>query len=187
MAWSLGRLFSLMVNKGKPMLTIKQELEHIRMYMKIQNIRYGNLFNLNITCQESIGDMLTLKLILQPIVENSIVHGFLANEDREDEQANIYVNVYEEDDIIFEICDDGMGMTEARYDEVRKKLLESQDDLYTEVEVEKSVKRGNGIGMVNIHQRIRLYYGEAYGLTLTRKFRQCIFQVKIPKKYKFDK
>lgn len=182
MAWSLGRLFSLMVNHGKATLRVDQELEHVQMYVNIQNIRYGNRFTLNIDMDEAIGDYETLKLILQPIVENSIVHGFLAADQDGDKTDTIVIKVYESlSDVHFEISDDGIGMTYERYVEVRKKLQISQTEDYTEGEAEKSTSRGNGIGIINIHQRIRLFYGEGYGLNLVYEGGKCIFCIKIPK------
>lgn len=179
MAYSLGKLFTLMVNKGKQTLSIENELEHVKMYMNIQNIRYKDRYKLVINLDTELLHYETLKLILQPIIENSIIHGF--NDVKR--EAEITVDVLDKGkDILFKISDNGNGMSDERFMKVQKKLDNAKRNIYDEAEAEKSNEKGNGIGLVNIHQRIRLYYGHDYGISVDKKNERCVFRVKIPKK-----
>lgn len=179
MAYSLGKLFTLMVNKGKQTLTIENELEHVKMYMNIQNIRYKDKYKLVINANKELLNYETLKLILQPIIENSIIHGF----NHVNGEALITVDVLDiGNDIVFKISDNGNGMSHEQFMKIRKKLDNAKQNIYDEAEAEKSNKKGNGIGLVNIHQRIRLYYGNDYGISIDNKDGICIFNVKIPKR-----
>lgn len=185
MAWSLGRLFSLMVNKGRPMLAIRYELEHVAMYIKIQNIRYGGLIDLKVSMDKGLEHLLTLKLILQPIVENAVIHGFLVKEMAPEAKAVVAIEVVAiQGDVRFTVWDNGAGMSEERYRDVQEKLRRSQAEIYTETAAAETSRRGNGIGLINIHQRIRLFYGPGYGLTLSRQEGATKFIVTVPKRYK---
>ena len=163
MAHYLGELFNLAVNKGKPMMSIEDELRHVQMYVNLQNMRYDNRICLHISWDdEKLLHKETLKLILQPIVENSILHGLSGRE----VPITIYIHVEaDEDKICFYVEDNGNGMGPKQLENLDKKLKDSAI-AYDIRRAERVKHNGNGIGIVNIHQRLRLDYGNQYGVKI---------------------
>lgn len=152
MVTSLARLFRISISKGKSIITVKDELEHARHYMTIQSIRYKNKFTFEITADPKTLNLATMKLIIQPMVENSIYHGMEYM--LEDDDGKITVNAYlKEDELYIDITDNGSGMSP----ETVKSLLSHEHRERT---------KGSGIGMNNVHERIRLYFGEVYGVNV---------------------
>ncbi len=151
MVTSLARFFRISLSKGKNMIPLVDELEHARHYMNIQQIRYKNKFTTRIETQEGVEDLYTLKLVVQPILENAIYHGMAGAED--DGEISV-IAFREEDDLVIDVADNGMGMPP----EVADSLLdEDRPEVHT---------AGSGTGVRNVHQRIRLTFGERYGLTI---------------------
>lgn len=150
MVTSLARLFRISLSKGKSIIPLEDELEHARQYMTIQEIRYKNKFTTTITAHPGTEGLYSLKLIVQPILENAIYHGMSAVEDGE-----IRVDAEREGkNLWIRISDNGMGMPP----EVVESLLDFKRP-------PKSFHAsGSGIGVRNVHQRIRLTFGAAYGL-----------------------
>lgn len=144
----LAKFFRISLSKGKNKITVKEEFEHVKSYLYIQNLKYKNAFAYHIEMGEGTEHMETLKLVLQPLVENSIAHGIVHMED----EGEIWITSrIEGDDLLMCVSDNGWGMTEEKV----KSLLAG------EVEA----KGGHsGIGVKNVNQRIKLCYGEAYGL-----------------------
>lgn len=133
----LSEIFHLSLNKGKKLTTVRDAVEHINSYMKIQGIRFYDRFALHMDVEERILDEKILTFLLQPIVENAFYHGLEPKVGK----GNIWVKGWEEQEQLhFLIRDDGVGI----------------EDLSV---VEK------GYGIANITERIKIYYGEAYGLT----------------------
>ena len=151
MVTSLARLFRIALSRGNSIIPLADELEHARHYMTIQQIRFKNKFETKITTQPGTEGLYTLKLIVQPILENAIYHGMASAED----DGLISVNACREgDDLVIDVADNGLGMRP----EVAASLLdENRPDVRTS---------GSGIGVRNVHQRIRLTFGPAYGLTI---------------------
>ena len=151
MVTSLARLFRIALSRGNSIIPLADELEHARHYMTIQQIRFKNKFETKITAQPGTEGLYTLKLIVQPILENAIYHGMASAED----DGLISVNACREgDDLVIDVADNGLGMRP----EVAASLLdENRPDVRTS---------GSGIGVRNVHQRIRLTFGPAYGLTI---------------------
>ena len=108
MAYSLGKMFNIMVNKGHSMLTVEKELEHVKLYVHLQNNRYNDRFDLKIDLDdEDLLQLRTLKLILQPIVENIILHGFT----KEQEDCTIRIGVYiSHGMLVYDVEDNGIGI-----------------------------------------------------------------------------
>ncbi len=151
MITSLAKLFRISLSKGKNIIPIRDEIAHAKSYMDIQQIRYKNKFDIEFDIDPAIEDYSTIKLIIQPLLENAIYYGV---QHMEDNEGKIILRGYEKDeDIFLDVIDNGMGMKS----EVVELLL--TDD--TRVR-----KKGAGIGLRNIDQRIRLYFKGDYGLSI---------------------
>ena len=151
MVTALARLFRISISKGHRTIQVYQELEHARNYMLIQKRRYKEKFVFNIEVEEEVKEFMTLKLILQPIIENAIYHGIEYMVD----DGEINIKVYSEDDkLIYLVEDNGLGMDE----ETRLALLHHE-------ELE-STRGGSGVGVSNVDERIKLSYGDEYGLEI---------------------
>lgn len=146
---SLSRFFRISLSKGNHIISVEDELEHVRHYLIIQTIRFKNKFKYEIQAEENILQCKTLKLILQPIVENAIYHGI--EKSAEEGFIGIYARMAG-DRLEFKITDNGVGMTE---DTVSRLL---SGDARSE--------HGSGVGVRNVQERIVLFYGEAYGLRI---------------------
>lgn len=145
---ALAKFFRISLSKGKSIITVGDEIEHVRNYLMIQSMRFKNRFIFNIEIQEDVLKYSSLKLMLQPLVENAIYHGM----EFMDGDGEILINVYKEnDDLYFTISDNGLGMSE----DVVKSLL------YKDIVPS---KKGSGIGVKNVNERIKLYFGNDYGL-----------------------
>ena len=150
MVTSLASLFRISLSKGRNIIPIRSELEHAQNYLSIQKLRYKNRFEVRTEVEESILDCCTVKLVVQPLLENSIYYGM----ESMDDDGEILIRGYRKDgDIYLEVTDNGLGMPEET---VRQLLTEGS----------RVRKRGSGIGLMNVHQRIRLHFGEAYGLEI---------------------
>ncbi|MUG47477.1 sensor histidine kinase [Paenibacillus woosongensis] len=146
---SLSRFFRISLSKGSHIISVEEELEHVRNYLIIQTIRFKNKFRYEIKCEEAALDCLTLKLILQPLVENAIHHGI--EQLAEEGFIGIYVT-YENEQLRLQIKDNGVGMSPDRLAKVRAGDARSESG------------PGSGVGVRNVQERIALYYGAAYGL-----------------------
>lgn len=150
MVTALSRLFRISISKGRNIITVRDELEHARNYLTIQGIRFPNRFRFEINAEPEILDMATIKLIVQPIIENAIDHGM----DHVDEDGVIKIDAFSQgDDLYIEISDNGAGMPE----DVAAELLKAPA---------RTKSSGSGIGLFNVQERIQLYFGRQYGLTI---------------------
>lgn len=149
MVTALGRLFRISLSKGKSYITLADELEHADNYMKIQKIRYKNQFSFSIEVPPEAKQLYTLKLIIQPILENAIYHGMAAADD--DGEIAVKVSMTETE-LLIDVSDNGMGMPP----EVVERLL-NERTTYVK-------SKGSGIGVRNVNRRIQLAFGEQYGL-----------------------
>ena len=151
MVTSLARLFRISLSRGKSVIPLSDELEHARHYMNIQKIRFKNRFTIQIEAGPGTEGLYTLKLVVQPLLENAIYHGMASAED----DGRIRVAAYVEgEDLVIDVEDNGLGMRP----DVAASLLDEDRP-----EVRGS---GSGIGVRNVHQRIRLTFGEGYGLAI---------------------
>lgn len=148
---ALARFFRISLSKGKSIITVRDELEHVRNYLMIQQMRFKNKFSYRIESEPDTLELASLKLMLQPLVENAIYHGM----EFMDGDGEITVHAYlENGDLWITVQDNGLGMTK-----------EQVDSLFTE-NSHVSSRRGSGIGVKNVNERIRLYFGESYGLAI---------------------
>ena len=151
MVTSLARLFRISLSKGKSIIPLADELEHARHYMNIQQIRFKNKFTTVIEARLGTEGLYTLKLIIQPLLENAIYHGMSSAED----DGVIRVTAYREgEDLLIDVEDNGLGM---RPELAASLLEEDRPEVRT---------KGSGIGVRNVHQRVSLTFGEGYGLAI---------------------
>lgn len=152
---ALARFFRISLSGGRNIIPVRDELEHVKNYLMIQEMRYKNKFRYEITAQPETLELSTIKLMLQPIVENAIYHGMEFMED----SGTITVTAELRDgDLVIVVADNGLGMTP----EQAARLL-TGDPLRPE---NTRRKPGSGVGLKNVQSRIHLYFGEQYGLTI---------------------
>lgn len=148
MITQLASLFRISLSRGKTVIKIEDEIKHAQNYMNIQKIRYKNSFEVDFDIEPEILDGCIVKLVLQPLLENAIYYGM----EFMDGEGEIHVRGYcKGDDIYLEVEDNGLGMPE----EEAAELLNGE---------ERPHKRGSGVGLINVHSRLRLRFGEEYGL-----------------------
>ena len=153
MLTALARFFRISLSRGSNIIPIADELEHARHYLTIQKMRYKNKFSATIEARDGVEKLYTIKLIVQPILENAIYHG-MAYADGDGEITILARR--DGDDVVIDVTDNGPGMPE----EVVERLLDPREQKPA------PSKSGSGIGFRNVHQRIRLTFGEPYGLTI---------------------
>ncbi len=150
MVTALASLFRISLSKGKNIISIRDEVEHAQNYMQIQKVRFKDQFRFQVNLDSEIEEYSTIKLIIQPLLENAIYYGVESMRD----EGIITLNGYAtEEDIFIEVTDNGMGIP------LDEQLLLLTDNT-------RARKRGSGIGLINVHRRIKLYYGEDYGLEI---------------------
>lgn len=148
MIQSLSKFFRISLSKGKNIITIQEELDHIRHYLVIQSFRFKNKFRFDINAQEEVLQCQTIKLILQPIVENALYHGI---EMMPDEGLISIDATVRDGKVVVTVRDNGLGM--------QKETLQS---ILTGGSKSGS---GSGVGVRNVNERIGLYFGREYGLS----------------------
>lgn len=145
---ALAKFYKLSLSKGKDIISLRDELNHVSQYIKIQNMRYENKIEYHVEVDEEILECRLPKIILQPLVENAIMHGIFRGEVSD---GRIVVSCWLEDsDLVLEVTDNGMGMSQEEIDAVLSFG---------------NTGESHGYGVKNIHDRIRLLYGSEYGLT----------------------
>ena len=147
-------------NTGTTVTTLKKEIEHVENYLAIQKLRFGDRINYTIDIQGSLvtEELQVLPLLLQPIVENAVIHGLEHVDGNGMIAIEIYLNSKEQ--LTVAISDNGKGMKKEEYEELRKKLNTP------------GLKLESNIGVYNICERIRLHYGSEYGLQIESEYGQ---------------
>ena len=149
---ALAKLLRVSLSRGKTIIPIKDELQHSRSYMNIQLVRYKERFKIDFQIDEELYNYCIVKLVIQPILENAIYYG-VGHMDEDDDGRIVVSGEKKDNDIYISIEDNGMGM--------RKEVLEN---ILTDNN--KVPKHGSGVGVINVHSRIKLMFGEGYGLTV---------------------
>jgi len=147
----LGKIMRRNLEIGSNLVSLKSEIEMVVSYLEIQKFRYGDRIQYEIKLDDELSDYLILPLVIQPIVENAVIHGL------EFKSGQGKVSVYaikESGNVKITVEDNGMGMDKDR-------LLHVLNSLEEETE-----NQGRHIGLKNVHQRIRMCYGEGYGLVI---------------------
>lgn len=151
---SLGKLLRYSMKWTSGNVKVREELEYIRDYLALINLRIDYEIYLSLNIPELIQDQEIPKMSLQPIVENAICHGI----EQMAEDTNIYIKgIVDGDDCIIEVTDAGRGMSQDELEQVRKRI---------DGEIEASDGSGSGIGLKNVQDRIRMSFGPKYGITI---------------------
>lgn len=166
MVGALARLFRISISRGHELITIKDELQHAQSYLIIQSYRYRNQFKYSFDVDASLENFLCNKITIQPLIENAIYHGI----DRMVDEGEIKISVKQAedapDDILITVADNGVGMTA---EQCRKILLKERSD-------------SSGIGVKNVNDRLKIYFGDNYGITIESELDVgTVVTVRIPK------
>ncbi len=161
MVSALSNTFRISTSRGKDEITIREEIKHVESYLVIQNIRYKNQFSYYFEVEESILDYRCLKILLQPFVENAIYHGL----NRMVDEGEIVVRGYREGESIYlQVIDNGVGMDEEQIEELYR-----------------ADSNKTGIGVINVHNRVEIYYGDEYGVMVESELDEgTTFTIKLP-------
>ena len=151
MVWDLANFFRISISRGREVIPMEQEVRHVRSYLDIQKMRYGDRLDYRIEIPEDLMQLYTVKLLIQPLAENAIYHGIK----EADRNGTIVITAGEEKGGIY-ICvhDDGLGIQPEA-------LAILNADLARGVTVS-----DGGYGIFNVNERVRLYFGPEYGLEL---------------------
>lgn len=155
---SLSSFLRFSLNKGNEYCTVEQEIGHLHHYVDIQKIRYPDSFKVELSIEESIKQHWMLKLVLQPLIENSIIHGFFPQDNH---YGVIRVTAVKKgEQIDFSIKDNGVGMPSSKVDELNKQFAEDRN---------REGVVGKNYGIRNVNLRLLLHYGEAAQLHISSK------------------
>lgn len=150
MVSALARLFRISISRGHELITIKDEMRHAQNYLIIQSFRYRDQFVYSFDIDPALEQYLCNKITVQPLIENAIYHGI----DRLVDEGEIKISVQQapddEKDILITVADNGVGMTE---EQCRRILQKERSD-------------SSGIGVKNVNDRLKIYFGDKYGLTI---------------------
>lgn len=148
-AKNLARFYRISLNRGGPIVTVEEEVSHVKAYVDIENRHFDDAIVLTTDIKEEVKQLACMNIILQPFVENSIMHGIA--EDTGLEECNIHLQAYlEGEKLVFVITDDGFGIEEEKLEQI----------------LSLDLSKGDGYGIKNINSRIKLCYGEEYGVSI---------------------
>ena len=151
---AISSLIRASISNKKSIITIEQELDYVKNYIYIQHIRYKDRFDIIYDIDESLLKQAVPKLIIQPIVENAIIHGIENSKNKN----LLYISVKRENEcIVIIVKDTGIGMTDEKVSELLKEPLNTEGD---------EQKAHTNLGLYAVHKRIQLMYGDLYGLTV---------------------
>lgn len=173
---ALSDFFRISLSHGQEFVTVEKEVKYAECYLEIQNIRFPEQITWDVTVEEELKEIKIMKFILQPLVENSIYHG-IRDAGR---KGHIQISAYQDaNGLILCVQDDGIGM-------LPEELTELMADLESEEIREKDIHEG-GFGLKNVHQRLKLMYGENSGLQIKSEWEEgtCI-TIYIPYKSGFS-
>lgn len=148
MVKALAKYYRLCLSSGRDIIPLSQEIEHVKSYLIIQNMRYSDIIENNCNISAEFENVFIPKMTLQPLVENAINHGINI---KEGHKGSVCISAAEDDDdIVVLVEDNGKGMAQEKIDELNCSLSEYRENL--------------GYGVQNVHKRIQLLFGERYGL-----------------------
>ena len=147
---ALSKFLRISVSKGKNVIPLEKEIEHVKYYLQIQKIKFGDSFVYEVNVVPELYKYYVIKLILQPIVENAIAHGISEMTSR---VGLIKINGYIKDDFIYlEVIDNGYGILQSKIDEIYESF--------------KNKNAHFGVGIKNVYERIKIYYGNSANLLI---------------------
>lgn len=166
MVVSLSSFFRLVLSKGKEIITLREEEQHISSYLKIQERRYRDILEYDIQIDDALYDYQILKLSLQPLVENALYHGIKYKRSR----GCIHISCEKTGEVLhLAVSDNGIGMDEKDLEQLRREIERPCS------ETEK------GFGLANVNERIRMYFGSGYGMKIeSEKGKGTIVELTIP-------
>jgi len=148
-AWNLALFYRRSLNHGKSLISIGEEAEHVEAYVNIENFHFDDAIHLEMEIPEELKNLACLNIILQPFVENAIVHGMV--EHPEIKTCMIQIRAQKQDgDILFTVQDDGPGMNREQMEQA--------------VQIDHVQRSGKGYGVKNINFRLKLCFGQKYGI-----------------------
>lgn len=168
MVGSLSDFFRSSLNKGKELVSIREELSHVRSYLEIQQIRYQDILSYDIDVPQELYDNEIPKITVQPVVENALYHGI---KNRRGGGKILVTGTVADKDYCIIVSDDGMGMDKDHLEEIRAELSGNS--------------KGNGkiYGLYNVNERIKLFYGEEYGISIDSEYEKgTTVTIRLPKK-----
>ena len=151
MVGSLSEFFRTSLNQGKDIISVKEELQHVKSYLEIQQVRYQDILNYEIHVPKDLYRYTIPKITIQPLVENALYHGI---KNKRGPGRIILSGRKEKDFFVLQIEDNGIGISEERLQQVRdgmKNKVFTENDIY---------------GLYNVNERIRLNFGEDYGISI---------------------
>jgi sensor histidine kinase YesM len=155
MLTSLANIFRYAIRKPGALVTLQEELNYLEEYIALQRLRYEERFTFEAAVPSELLTIPVLKFCLQPVVKNCFIHGL----EKSFDPIHILLEIKADDDrLIIKVSDDGLGITEEHLKEINRSL---------EMDSDTFAKRGNSIGLANLHHRIRYSYGLKYRITLT--------------------
>lgn len=165
MTSALAKILRQSISNDQEQVELEQELEYVRNYLTIQKMRYKDKLEYDIEIEPAVRHVMIVKLTLQPIVENAIYHGIKYKETK----GTLRIRAYEESgDVCISVEDDGVGMDE----QALKHIFEETGN----------VQKQNGVGVPNVQRRLKLQYGEKYGILYESRLGEGTRAViKIPK------
>ncbi|WP_330546857.1 cache domain-containing sensor histidine kinase [Butyrivibrio sp. CB08] len=165
MITQLASLFRVSLSSGKTIIPIEDEIRHASNYMNIQKVRFKDAFTIDFDIDEEIKNYCTVKLIVQPILENAVYYGV---KDMEDGEIRVKGFKGEDGDIYITVSDNGFGMSSEQLE-----FLLTDD---TRVR-----KKGSGVGLINVQRRIQLRFGQEYGLKIESEPDEgCVVTIHLP-------
>ncbi|ULO10479.1 sensor histidine kinase [Paenibacillus sp. 19GGS1-52] len=160
MVQALSDFLRISLNKGKDYYPVHQELAHIQNYAQIQSIRFPDQFEVDFIIDAELNDKVMLKLLLQPLVENAMLHGI----QKKKEKGTITIYLEKKEGLMcFLILDDGIGMTVEQLDQVKNNLLSTEDI---------PLEGLGGYGLRNVNERLILHYGSESQLNIQSRVNQ---------------
>lgn len=162
---ALAKYYRICLSDGHDIIPLKTELEHIRNYLIIQNMRYDNIINSEFRVDDDVSDVMVPKLTLQPLVENSIYHGMKVKEGK---AGSIFIHARRiGDKVRITLADTGTGMSEQQIHDMNAQISQYEESF--------------GYGVRNVNKRIQLLYGEAYGLHYLRNMYEGVtVEIRLP-------
>lgn len=166
MVGSLSEFFRISLNQGKDIVTIKDELQHVRSYLEIQQVRYQDILKYEIDVPQELEKYLVPKITIQPLVENALYHGI---KNKRGVGKIIITGRKEDSGFTLKVEDNGIGITEERMEQITNGILHKETE-------------GSGIfGLYNVNERIRLNFGEEYGVFLQSTYKEgTSVEVRLP-------